>query len=63
MNLARAVQVSIDTAMQPCEDWKVNTGCWIVAVGRWAFLWVGAVIVFAMAWGVGQGLVAFDMHG
>ena len=23
MNLARAVQVSMDTAVQPCEDWKV----------------------------------------
>ena len=27
MNLARAVQVSIDTAVQPCKDWKV---IWLV---------------------------------
>jgi len=24
MNLARAVQVSIDTAVQPCKDWKAG---------------------------------------
>ena len=23
MNLTRAVQVPMDTAVQPCEDWKV----------------------------------------
>ncbi|KIJ89447.1 hypothetical protein K443DRAFT_16112 [Laccaria amethystina LaAM-08-1] len=30
MNLTRAVQVSMDTAIQPCEDGKV-----IVYPGRW----------------------------
>ena len=39
MNLARAVQVSMDTAMQPCKDCKViDPGHW-VAVGRWLVLW------------------------
>ena len=67
MNLARAVQVSMDTAGQPCEDWKV---IWLVL---WDFRWfygcfhrclvvirglclqggfdVGVVIVFAVAQG------------
>jgi len=40
MNLTRAVQVSIDTAMQPCEDWKVRgmvTGVQSMnpSVGEW----------------------------
>jgi len=39
MNLARAVQVSMDTAVQPCEDRKViDPGHW-VAVDRWSVLW------------------------
>jgi len=39
MNLARAVKVSMDTAVQPCKDRKViDPGHW-VAVGRWSVLW------------------------
>ena len=32
MNLVGAVQASIDTAMQPCEDWKVRG---MAIVGDW----------------------------
>ena len=48
MNLARAVQVSIDTAVQPCKDQKVSNqgaehapqvgdwgGCSMLLVGGW----------------------------
>ena len=51
MNLARAVQVSIDTAVQPCKDRKVSNwgaehapqcGWWAVVVHQWLrwVLWV-----------------------
>ena len=60
MNLARAVQVSMDTAVQPCEDRKSHL---VDFVGRRVVLWVfsGAVsrnprVVFARG-GIDVGVV------
>ena len=74
MNLARAVQVSMDTAMHPCKDQKVIWsvlwdfrwfhGCfhgWLVIIWGlclWGAVDVGVVIMFAVAWG-GLVLVMF----
>jgi len=58
MNLARAVQVSIDTAVQPCEDRKVRgmvTGVQSMhpSVGDWGGC---SMLLAGRSWAVVQAL-------